>query len=143
MINIGARPVERTVFVYGKPMTMRMLLPWFFDCTIEAGGNLLPTNECMACFYYYVCAHNNRAIVGNSIDDQTIQFDVDASIMEMPLWHDKRYRAIAEAVAKLYGLNSPDEMFAYWSQVTQECFRLGLPAPEFEYMKPPAEDRIT
>lgn len=142
--NIAVKPITLEVEHGGRTMKFLMTVPWFYE-SAQSGGGLLPdTNAAMACFYYYVCCEMNLAQVGKHIEDQpAIEYDIHAGIMDMPLWNDKRFAAIAKGITKLYGLDAPEQMFAHWPQVTLECMRVGLPIPQFEYMNPPSEDRIT
>ena len=120
--------------------------PYFVSQVKSAGGLLTDDAACHACWYYYVIAHDAYVKVGKGPESQTLVYDVDkvsADSKEMPLWMDKHYAQQARSVAMLYGLNSPDEMFAFWPVVMKEAMRLGMPNPEFEYMNPKVKDHIT
>ena len=117
-----------------------LVMPWFEDHLVLNGGFILANRACMACFYYYRIAEKAKQKAETAIENQIQEYEVGASIMDMPLWAQKHYRKQAEAVATLYSLESIEEMFAYWPQVRSEAFRLNWPTPKEEYMSPPVDD---
>lgn len=103
--------------------------PFVFPDQTEPNGLLVRDMGCQACWYYYVLAHKQWALVGNSIDDQF-------GILEGNPWLSKRYEGTARNVAMIYGLKDPSEFMKYWPLVAMECHRMGMTAPQEEYMKP-------
>lgn len=117
-------------------LKVALAYPMFVDQTQPVGW-LTHDPACHACWWYYMLAMSHRAKAGKSIDDQIIEYEVGKSA---PLWMDTYYGQQAKSIAMLYGLESPDQMFAHWSNVRLEARRLGMPDPADEIMM--AKDRI-
>lgn len=122
-------------------LKINMRAPFFQD-HLMPDGFLTRDMACHACWYYYILATNARHNVGNSIDDQTIEYNAE-SMTDIPLWRDKRFNQQAKSIALLYGLESPDEMWKYWPNVKMEARRLNLTPPHDEIMNLSGHDRIT
>ena len=105
--------------------------PLFMD-QVEPRGRLLLNKACHACWFYYMLADKNRVKVGSGIEDQTITFD---SGEQEPDWMNKRYHQIAQTVAMIYGLNSPEDFLPYFPVVEAEAQRLGYTV-HWELLRP-------
>jgi hypothetical protein len=112
MINDGIK--------YSYPMFIDQMIP---------DGHLCHIKECHACFYFYALAQKSVEKVGNSIDDQF-------GTLEGFPWLDPHHEQLAQSVAVIYGLDSPDEFMKHWDHVIAEAKRCELPPPRSEYMKP-------
>lgn len=111
--------------------------PIVFPDNTQPNGALSPEPGAQACFYFYLQAQKMKELVGQSTEDQFGLYDDE-------LWMDKRYAGLARVIAQMYSLESPSAFAAYWREVQQECFVLGLPTPHQDYMgglKP--QDRIS
>lgn len=145
IIRTRLGPVSRPHNIKIDGMNIQVIVPWYVSQTVEAGGHLINNAACMACWYYYLIAEDACQKVGDGFvsDHQILTYDIHSTIMDMPQWMDKRYNAQANSVARMYGIPTLDEMFAYWPQVVQEAAALGMPNPRFEYMNPKTEDKVS
>src|SRR3546814_18983150 len=71
--------------------------PIFTD-QVMPKGELTLEPLCHACWYYLMLAQKNKEQVGKGPESQIITVDTWSS--EKPLWHEKRYKAIAKSVAR-------------------------------------------
>src|SRR3546814_1545994 len=67
--------------------------PIFTD-QVMPKGELTLEPLCHACWYYLMLAQKNKEQVGKGPESQIITVDTWSS--EKPLWHEKRYKAIAK-----------------------------------------------
>src|SRR3546814_13846836 len=76
---------------------------------------------CHACWYYLMLAQKNKEQVGKGPESQIITVDTWSS--EKPLWHEKRYKAIAKSVAIIYGCDSPEDFLKFIGPCLREAQR--------------------
>lgn len=98
--------------------------PVFPDQTFP-NGELVDDKRCQACWWYYVLASKNRDQVGKGIESQIIVIEDGDPLAK---WMDRQYEQIARSVAKLYGLESPDDFLRFMPQVEKEARRFGIEA---------------
>ncbi len=97
----------------------------FFEDYLEPKGALTINRECHACFYYAMLAWKARGNAGD-IENQIIEYKVGE---EIPLWREARDSEIAESVALIYGLESPDKFLIYKKRAWAQAKQLGITLP--------------
>jgi hypothetical protein len=98
----------------------------FFEDMVEPHGALTINKECHACFYYAMLAYKARGNAG-PIETQIIEYKVGEAI---PLWREQRDSEIAQSVAIIYGLESPDKFLIYKKRAWAQGNLLGINFPE-------------
>jgi len=84
--------------------------PEVFDNYTQPNGFLTLDRACQACFKYVMLASKNRIDADRTIDTQIV--------LEGQMWSYAHTWNIKKSVAKVYGLKHPDEMDAFFPNVT-------------------------
>jgi hypothetical protein len=97
----------------------------YFEQYVEPNGALKVDRACHACFYYAMLAWKARGNAG-PIESQIIEYKVGE---EIPLWREPRDAEIAQSVAIIYALKSPEDFLVYRKEAWHQARLLGLTLP--------------
>lgn len=97
----------------------------FFEEYLQPKGALTIDRACHACFYYAMLAWKARGNAG-PIDSQIIQYKVGEAI---PAWRESRDAEIAQSVAIIYALESPEKFLEYKKEAWHQARLLGVTLP--------------
>lgn len=101
--------------------------PIVFPDHTDPVGQLSADFRSQACWYFYLHAQKMKEKVAGGDTEQ--QF----GLLDGELWMDTHYVQLAQTVALMYGLASPDEFAKAWDEVRKEAQVSGLPIPHPSY----------